>query len=165
LFYALIVLATFWWSVGAGYQTPRLLAAEKSSSGKPEFACPPTQPDQLGPMYVPGAPVRAKVGEGYVLSGMVKSAADCSPIAGARLEFWLVNPKGAYDDDHRATMYSDKNGAYRFESNFPPSYLWRPSHIHLKVTAPGHQTLVTQHYPVKGTKQATFDLVLVPVSK
>jgi hypothetical protein len=34
--------------------------------------------------------------------------------------------------------------------------------IHVKVTAPGFRGLVTQHYPQKGEKQGTFDLVLIP---
>jgi protocatechuate 3,4-dioxygenase beta subunit len=59
-------------------------------------------------------------------------------------------------------MFSDASGAYRFESNFPPGYFGRPPHIHVKVSAPGFKTLVTQHYPEKGHTQAVFDLVLVP---
>ncbi|MBM4275921.1 MAG: intradiol ring-cleavage dioxygenase [Deltaproteobacteria bacterium] len=163
LFILAVALTAFSVFAGGFYYPSLALAAEKSSSDKGAgFACPPTQPDQLGPMYAPGAPVRSKVGEGYVPTGVVKSAADCSVIPKARIEFWLVGPNAQYDDAHRATMFSDKNGAYRLESNFPPSYLYRPSHIHVKVTAPGHKTLVTQHYPVKGAKEATFDLVLIP---
>jgi protocatechuate 3,4-dioxygenase beta subunit len=130
----------------------------------PAFAetCKPTEPDMLGPMYKPDAPVRSAVGKGYVLSGAVKSSTDCSPVKGAKIEFWLAGPDKGYDDEHRATMFSDASGAYRFESNFPPGYFGRPPHIHVKVSAPGFKTLVTQHYPEKGHTQAVFDLVLVP---
>jgi protocatechuate 3,4-dioxygenase beta subunit len=127
-----------------------------------EWACQPTRPDMLGPMYKPDAPVRSSVGTGYLLSGAVRSAADCSPIPGARIELWLTGVSGRYDDDHRATVLADTAGGYRFESNFPPPYARRPSHIHLRVTADGFQTLVTQHYPTAGTTAATFDLVLIP---
>ncbi len=72
--------------------------------------CKPTQPDMLGPFYEPGAPVRTSVGSGYVLSGAVLSAEDCKPIRNARIEFWLANPKGEYDDAHRATVLSGKRG-------------------------------------------------------
>lgn len=122
--------------------------------------CKPTESDALGPFYKPDAPVRASVGKGYVLSGAVRAAGTCLPLAGAKLEFWLAGPDGSYDDDHRATLFSDQNGGYRFESNFPPRYTFRPPHIHLKVSAPGYKTLVTQHYPEKGRTQGTFDLVL-----
>ncbi len=133
-----------------------------ASNSNPEKGCKPTAPDALGPFYQPGAPERARVGQGYRLSGVVRSAADCAPIPGARLEFWLAGPDGNYDDAHRATVLSGAEGAYRFESNFPPQYASRPPHIHLKVSAPGFKTLVSQHYPVAGDTQGTMDLVLIP---
>ena len=125
-------------------------------------ACTPTAPDALGPFYVPNAPVRARVGTGHVLTGVVRSSRGCRPLARARLEFWQVNPSGEYDAAHRATVFSNARGAYRFESNFPPPYSGRPSHIHIRVTAPGHRPLVTQYYPRRGTTRATFALVLAP---
>ena len=128
----------------------------------PEWRCRPTPADALGPFYQPNAPVRASVGKGYVLFGVVKSAQDCAPIPGARIEFWLAGPSGDYDDDHRATVPADQAGAYRFESNYPPKYSFRPPHIHIRVSAPGFKTLVTQHYPKEGDQQAAFDLVLIP---
>jgi protocatechuate 3,4-dioxygenase beta subunit len=127
-----------------------------------ENTCTPTPPDMPGPFYKPDAPVRSSVGKGYVLSGTVRSSKNCSPISRARIEFWLAGPNGRYDDDHRATLFSESPGAYRFESNFPPSYANRPPHIHIRVTADGYRTLVTQHYPVPGQAQATFDLVVIP---
>jgi protocatechuate 3,4-dioxygenase beta subunit len=127
------------------------------------FRCKPTKPDQLGPMYEPNAPVRTSVGKGYLLEGVVKSARDCSPIPGARIEFWLVNLEGNYDADHRATVPVNSSGGYSFESNFPKSYGGRPAHIHVRVTAPGYETLVTQHYPKAGDARMTYDLILVPV--
>ena len=38
----------------------------------------------------------------------------------------------------------------------------RPSHIHIRVSAEGYRTLVTQHYPQKGIAEGHFDLVLIP---
>lgn len=146
-----------------------LLATASGAGTSPEktfegtaTGCRPTESDQLGPMYKPDAPVRSSVGEGYVLAGVVRSSTDCKPISGARIELWLANPEGSYDDKHRATVYVKESGEYRFESNFPPSYGGRPSHIHLRVTAPGYKLLVTQHYTKAGDTHATLDLVLVP---
>jgi protocatechuate 3,4-dioxygenase beta subunit len=135
-----------------------LMAASAADSGK---GCQPTPPDALGPFYKPGAPVRDRVGEGYVLSGVVRAAGDCAPIPGARVEFWLAGPDGNYDDAHRATLFADPQGAFRFESNFPPRYSFRPPHIHIRVTAEGFRTLVTQHYPAAGKTAGIMDLVLV----
>ena len=116
----------------------------------------------LGPFYEPHAPVRSSVGKGYVLTGVVRSATDCSPIAKARIEFWLTGPDGRYGDEYRATVFSDKAGTYRFESNTPKPYYGRPPHIHIRVSADGYRTLITQHYPALNTTKADFDLVLIP---
>jgi len=126
-------------------------------------SCTPTEPDELGPFYKPGAPMRASVGKGYVLVGTVHSARDCAPIKGAAIELWLAGPDGGYGDAYRATVIADGKGAYRFESHVPPPYYGRPPHIHLRVLARGFDTLVTQHYPEAGRRKGTFDVVLVPV--
>ncbi|MCA1847408.1 MAG: hypothetical protein LC704_00215 [Actinobacteria bacterium] len=114
----------------------------------------------LGPFYEPNAPERTSVGSGYVLSGSVLAAGGCEPVRDARIEFWLANPEGEYDDAHRATVFAGERGRYRFESNVPVSYGGRPPHIHIRVTAPGYRNLVTQHYPEAGQTEANFDLVL-----
>lgn len=124
--------------------------------------CTPTRPDALGPFYQPGAPVRNKVGEGFRLHGVVRSSRDCGPLPGAQIEFWLAGPDGRYGDAYRATVIADGQGAYTFESHFPPSYGGRPPHIHIRVSAPGHRTLVTQYYPQPGQTEGAFDLVLIP---
>jgi protocatechuate 3,4-dioxygenase beta subunit len=135
------------------------LAAPDRSAAAP--ACTPTAGDQLGPFYKPKAQVRSKLGTGHVLQGTVRSASDCRPIPGARVELWLAGPNG-YDDDHRATVMADAEGRYRFESDPPRAYEGRPPHIHVRVEHPGHRTLVTQQYPARGRSEETFDLVLAP---
>lgn len=127
--------------------------------------CTPTPWDEIGPFYRPNAPVRNTIGKGYVLSGTVRSADDCRPLQNIRIEVWQVGPGGTYNDDHRATLFSDRNGRYRLETSLPPPYLQRPSHIHILVDAKGFEGLITQHYPQKGSQGATFDLVIVPETK
>ena len=139
---------------------PPTEAAESHAAGR-SAECKPTQPDMLGPFYEPDAPVRTSVGRGYLLSGTVLGAAECKPIPNARIEFWLANPMGDYDDAHRATVFAGERGEYRFESNVPVSYGGRPPHIHVRARAPGYEELVTQHYPQRGQRKANFDLVLV----
>jgi len=128
------------------------------------LTCKPTEADALGPFYKPDAPVRSLVGKGYVLTGTVRSAADCRPIPGSRIELWMAGPEGEYADAYRATLFSDRSGAFRFESHIPPAYYGRPQHIHLRISAAGFRTLVTQHYPEKGRTAAVFDLVIMPES-
>jgi protocatechuate 3,4-dioxygenase beta subunit len=140
---------------------PTNTAESHAAAGGGPADCKPTQPDMLGPFYEPGAPVRTSVGSGYVLSGTVLAAAECKPIPNARIEFWLANPRGDYDDAHRATVLGGQRGEYRLESNVPVSYGGRPPHIHVRVRAPGYEELVTQHYPERGQRKANFDLVLL----
>lgn len=138
-----------------------VLAVGVASAGSDAAArCAPTRADALGPFYEPGAPVRSKVGAGYVLRGRVLTTG-CRPIGRARIEFWLVNPRGRYDDAHRATVIAARDGRYRLESNRPPGYQGRPPHIHVRVSARGFRTLVTQHYPRGSRTSAVFNLVLV----
>lgn len=150
--------------IGLMYGASSSEPSENQPAAKGRQACKPTPPDGLGPFYEPNAPLRTSVGEGYALTGQVKSAPDCSPIPGARIELWLAGPDGKYDDEHRATILTGQTGDYRFQSNFPPKYTNRPPHIHIRVSAEGYKTLVTQHYPQGGSNQGTFDLVLAPTS-
>ncbi|CAN5259050.1 hypothetical protein BH24ACT19_BH24ACT19_03480 [soil metagenome] len=158
--------------IEAGKETTTVAApdAEESSEGASEPAapaagCQSTQPDVRGSYYVLDAPVRTSVDTGgYVISGNVLSTDTCQPIPGARIEFWLADAGGNYDDVHRATMLAGEGGEFRFESNFPALYENRPPHIHVRVTAPGYGELVTQHYPEAGQTETNFDLVLQPAA-
>lgn len=123
--------------------------------------CIPTRPDAEGPFYKPNAPERASTGRGLVVSGTVRSASGCGPLAGARIEWWSVNPRGSYDDDHRATQRADGDGHFRYETDFPVRYYGRPPHLHVRLTAPGHRTLITQLYPTPGQTSLAADFVLV----
>ena len=149
---ATIVLLTAAAAVVAG--------ASEGAPATEAVRCVPTRADALGPFYEPGAPRRNKVGTGYVLTGRVLGAPGCRPLRGARIEFWLVNEQGEYDDAHRATVLAGAGGRYRFQSNRPASYSGRPPHIHVRVSARGFRTLVTQHYPRAGRNRAVFNLVL-----
>jgi protocatechuate 3,4-dioxygenase beta subunit len=129
----------------------------------PGSDCRPTRYEEIGPFYRPNAPVRDKVGQGYHLTGTVLSAGDCRPLPKARIEFWLVNPQGEYDDAHRATVFADRRGRYRFQCNRPTDYVGRKPHIHIMVTAEGYEQLITQYYPRENTSEGVFDLVLAPL--
>jgi len=133
-----------------------------AAAGAQSYPCTPTSPDAQGPFYREGAPLRNSIGSGYLLLGEVKSATDCAPIAGARIEAWTTGPDGRYDERWRATLFAGMDGRYFFKTHYPGPYGSRPPHIHLLVTAPGFAELVTQHYPQQGSAMAIFDLVLIP---
>lgn len=141
-----------------------LLIIVSIAHARPNERCAPTPPDADGPFYRANAPIRNSIGTGYLLLGEVKSAANCAPIAGAKIEIWMTGPNGRYDDRWRATLFSRPDGRYYFQSHFPGPYGSRPPHIHLVVNAPGFAELITQHYPVADSAEAIFDLVLIPKS-
>jgi protocatechuate 3,4-dioxygenase beta subunit len=98
------------------------------------------------------------------------TSTDGSPLPEAVVDVWQTGPAGGYDvwDDRqpegnfRGRIKASGDGAYQFQTMLPKPYTvptvgpvgryleaigqhpWRPAHIHLKVTAPGHKTLVTQ---------------------
>ena len=127
-----------------------------------KWRCSPTPPDALGPYYKPGAPRRRQVGTGYNLIGIVVSATDCTPIPNSKIEIWMAGPDGKYSDAYRATLKTDRSAAYRFQSHFPSGYYGRPPHLHMKISAKGYKTLVTQYYPEDGQIEGVFDIVLIP---
>lgn len=145
-----------------GSQATTAAQSNPTSGSSAATSCEPTREEGEGPYYKAGAPERSSVGTGHLLLGVVRSLDKCMPVAGARIEFWQVGPNAQYDDDHRATTFSDGSGSYRFEGNFPPGYEGLPPHIHIRVTAEGHKLLTTQYYPKEGDTVGTFDIVLVP---
>lgn len=137
-----------------------MLAWSLSADGA-EPGCAPTRPDALGPFYEPNAPERSATGRGLVISGLVRSAGQCAPLAGARIEWWSADEHGHYDRDHRASQRVDEGGRYRYQTVFPGRYPGRPPHLHVRVTAPGYKPLVTQLYPAPGQVRVDADFVLV----
>jgi protocatechuate 3,4-dioxygenase beta subunit len=139
-----------------------LILALAVPPASPQRACAPTAPDMEGPFYKPNAPERASTGRGLTVSGTVRSAADCAPLPGARLEWWSADSRGRYDDAHRATQAADGAARYRYETDPPGRYPGRPPHLHVRVSASGHRALITQLYPKPGQTAVELDFVLVP---
>lgn len=136
--------------------------AQERRHSNVNWRCSPTPPDAIGPYYKPGAPRRRQIGSGYNLIGIVVSATDCAPIPNSKIEIWMAGPDGKYSDAYRATIKTDRSAAYRIQSHFPSGYYGRPPHLHMKISARGYQTLVTQHYPEDGQVEGVFDIVLIP---
>ena len=126
-------------------------------------ACVATQPDGLGPFFVPNAPRQSDLcaaageAERLTVTGVIMGAPDCRPLAGAIIEIWQADAKGEYSqvarerkDDPgcllRATLSSGADGRYVFRSVLAGEYPGRPSHIHYRVSMRGYRTLVTQLY-------------------
>jgi protocatechuate 3,4-dioxygenase beta subunit len=119
-------------------------------------------PDAFGPFGRGSPPVRASIGKGHVLTGVVLSALDCRPVRGARVELWQANTKGRYVRATSATVLVDRSGRFRFEGPYPASYEGGPAHIHLRVVGRGHEVLLSRYEPARGAKRGAVRLVLLP---
>ena len=132
----------------------------KGVNGKFEGDCDTTN-DILGPFYRPNAPTRSDLtyeglkGTRIVLKGKVFSS-DCTTVLpDALVEIWHCNTEGEYDNDttefkQRASLNTNENGEYSFTTILPGKYLngelYRPSHIHYRVTEKNSRELISQIY-------------------
>ncbi|MBT5051353.1 MAG: hydroxyquinol 1,2-dioxygenase [Rhodospirillaceae bacterium] len=116
------------------------------------------------------------IGQNDGIKGVVRgrvSSADGKAIPGALLDVWQNADNGQYsvedpdqdDFNLRCRMHADDAGHYNFTTIRPKPYTvpddgpagamlhamgrhpWRPAHIHFKVSAEGHQDLITELYP------------------
>jgi protocatechuate 3,4-dioxygenase beta subunit len=118
-------------------------------------ALKPTPPNDLGPFYKANAPkirnLRRANDPGLELAvkGEVLNTRG-EPLPGALVEVWQTDARGQYDNagfNYRAQMSAEDAGKYAFDTCMPGHYPDRVAqHIHFKISAPHHKTLVTQLY-------------------
>ncbi len=127
----------------------------------------PTPNDVQGPYYRENAPIRESLfpeGEqgtpiryDYTVVGV-----DGQPIQGATVDVWTADAQGVYDMESeafrgRARAITNEDGSSSFSAVRPGNYdlgqdpatgeqLFRPAHVHVKVSAPGYAPLLTQLY-------------------
>jgi catechol 1,2-dioxygenase len=155
-------------------------------------SCKVSNGDILGPFFLPGSAQSGnatielakttETGDHIVITGRVL-APDCkTPIAGAMVDVWQANAKGAYDIAHPDEKIAPANYNLRGQSktndkgefvlktvmpgryNIPPGLpgleketgQLRPAHIHLTVIHPIFVPLTTQLY-FKGDSQIKGD--------
>jgi protocatechuate 3,4-dioxygenase beta subunit len=132
----------------------------KGANGEFRGDCDTTN-DILGPFYRPNAPIRSNLtydglkGTVIVLKGKVFKSDCITPIKDSLVEIWHCNAEGEYDNEtadfrHRAGIYTNDNGEYSFTTILPGKYLngelYRPSHIHYRVTEKNSKELISQIY-------------------
>lgn len=120
-----------------------------------------TTNDILGPFYRADAPYRSDLtspeleGTRIQLTGKVFGADCVTPLKNALIEIWHCNANGDYDNEsedfnQRASIITNDEGAYTFLTILPGKYkngsLYRPSHIHYRVTEEHSKELISQIY-------------------
>jgi protocatechuate 3,4-dioxygenase beta subunit len=83
--------------------------------------------------YIPDAPERESLGEGFVIEGFVRQSAGCEPLEDVPVQVWLATETGG-ERDNRATVRTDADGRYRIET--PPTVpQFGEPNIHVAVDA------------------------------
>ncbi len=107
-----------------------------------------------GPYYTPNTPERTNLreegmaGTPLLVTGRVLNN-DCTPVAGAVLDFWHADDGGQYDNVGfrlRGHQFTDAEGNYRLETVVPGLYPGRTRHIHVIVQGQNTRRLTTQMY-------------------
>lgn len=131
------------------------------ASGAPAATpCEPTETAGAGPFQQGvAAPRRAKIGTGHVLNGRVLRAPDCKPLAGILVVLWQAGPNG-YGPRGRASVVTDRSGRFRFEGPVPASYTGAQPHIHIGISHPAYEELLTRYVVRPGAKTGRVTLVL-----
>lgn len=119
--------------------------------------CIPTSHRTTGTHYEPVTRQQVNVSKGVVVSGQVLSSTDCNPVANARVAHWQAGEDGHYSDRLRAYLYTDENGHYEFETEWPNL---DPPHIHFIVNANGFNVLETQWIATERINRINFNMVL-----
>jgi protocatechuate 3,4-dioxygenase beta subunit len=135
------------------------LCVGASDAAAQQTRCTPTPSDGGGPNRAT-PPLRAKIGSGHVLTGIVLSPT-CKPVAGARVSLWQAGRNGNYTAAGRGAVVTDRSGRFRFEGPPPTPYEGRPAHIHIKVEAGEFEPLFTRYEP-RGRTRGSIRLVLSP---
>ncbi|HEY4614284.1 MAG TPA: catechol 1,2-dioxygenase [Citricoccus sp.] len=131
--------------------------APSQQTGKDQPATIEMRPDEKGTMML--------------FQGQVTST-DGTPLPNAKVELWHADEEGFYSQfapnipewNLRGTFIADDEGYFAINSLQPAPYqiptdgacgqliaaagwhAWRPAHLHLKVSAPGHELLTAQLY-------------------
>jgi protocatechuate 3,4-dioxygenase beta subunit len=130
-------------------------AAAITASSESATGCPPTQETEIDAAAIlemgPGLriPPSTSTGEKLVIVGTVY-AENCTPLAGAVLNFWQTDAGGEYGPGHgtdemrccylMGSLRTDANGRYQLTTIMPAHYkgeqLPPPAHIHVEVNHP-----------------------------
>ena len=97
--------------------TPPAAAEEERPAERAPRRCRATQSNPGGTNnHIPDAPERDSLGSGFVITGLVRSAAGCRPLEGVRVQVWLATETGG-EQDNRASVRTGADGRYRIETD------------------------------------------------
>ena len=120
-------------------------------------SCIPTAHRTTGTHYEPVKIQKIDVSTGVIVKGQVLAMPDCRPVANAKVAHWQAGENGRYQDKLRAYLFTDKQGRFQFETEWPNI---SPPHIHFIVSAKGYKMLETQWIGVQRKNEIQFDVII-----
>ncbi|MEM9872600.1 MAG: hypothetical protein AAF822_15265 [Pseudomonadota bacterium] len=114
--------------------------------------------------WIPNPPLRAKTGDGKIITGRVIAFETGEAVPNAEVEFWLnttlnAGGIGEQNPDNRGYVVADAEGRFAFET-LPPQRVSpsAPPHTHTRVTGSGREPFFYRHVT---TDQPSTDEITV----
>ena len=120
-------------------------------------SCEPTPHRSTGTHYEPVTEEKINISKGVIVHGQILAAPDCTPIPNAKIAHWQGGEQGRYKDYLRAYLFSNDQGEYKFETEWPNM---PTPHIHFIITADGYEKLETQWIGSERQSEINFNMVL-----
>ena len=121
--------------------------------------CEPTESNPGGTNnYIPDAPGLDSLGEGFVITGLVRSAADCRPLEDVKVQVWLATETGG-EQDNRASVRTGPDGRYRIETAPTVAQFGEPN-IHVGYDDGEYQEVFIRRVVDLDDRRAVVDLTL-----
>jgi hypothetical protein len=108
--------------------------------------------------YIPDAPELDSLGEGFVITGLVRSARGCQPLEDVPVQVWLATQTGG-EQDNRATVRTGPDGRYRIETAPTVAQFGEPN-IHVGYDGGDYREVFIRRVVDLDDRRAVVDLTL-----
>lgn len=139
------------------FQLPLILILLGVSSTVLAQDCSPTSHRTTGTHYKPVTEQSGDIGKGLIVQGRILAGPDCNPVSNARVAHWQAGENGRYQDRLRAYLFTDAQGRFQFETEWPNL---SPPHIHFIISKNGFKTLETQWRGGEIKPAINFEMVI-----
>ena len=138
---------------------PAPVDPEATTTRAPARNCEATESNPGGTNnYIPDAPLRDDLGRGFVIAGLVRSAAGCRPLDGVRIQVWLATATGG-EQDNRASVLTDADGRFRIRTAPTVPQFGEPN-IHVAYDGDAYRAVFIRRVVDLDDTRATVNLTL-----
>jgi hypothetical protein len=118
------------------------LLAPAAAQTPPEAGCAVTETMRGGRNnFVPNAPVVDNLGQGFVVSGVVRKAGTCEGLGNVRVQIWASTERGGEGEaSNRGSVMTKADGSFRLETS-PVVPNFGQAHIHMAYDDPEFGTV------------------------